>query len=51
VPLRAMMQGRRGLGVELNPGYFRDACAYLFAEDEKQATPSLFDAIELEAAE
>jgi DNA modification methylase len=46
VPVRALAAGRRGLGVELNGGYFLDAVAYLQAEERKQGMPSLFDAID-----
>lgn len=50
VPVRALAAGRQGLGVELNGGYFLDAVAYLQAEERKQGMPSLFDAIEPDAA-
>lgn len=43
VPLRAMRLGRRGRGVELNPGYFLDAVKYLQAEERNREMPSLFD--------
>ena len=43
VPLRAMRLGRRGRGVELNPGYFLDAVKYLQAEERHREMPSLFD--------
>lgn len=43
VPLRAVVAGRRGLGTELNPGYFDDGVAYLRAHDEKAYAPTLFD--------
>lgn len=43
VPLRAMRLGRRGRGVELNPGYFLDAVKYLEAEERHREMPSLFD--------
>ncbi|WP_234791729.1 DNA methyltransferase [Mycolicibacterium conceptionense] len=43
VPLRAMKLGRRGRGVELNPGYYFDAVKYLQAEERKQDMPTLFD--------
>lgn len=43
VLLRALLAGRRGLGVELNPFYFADAVRYLKEAEEKAATPSLFD--------
>ena len=47
VPLRAVKAGRRGLGVELSPRYWRDAVAYLEAEDRTAAIPVLFDAVAL----
>lgn len=50
VPLRAVKMGRRGLGSELNTGYFADAVTYLQAQDRKQATPSLFDFLAAEPA-
>lgn len=43
VPLRALKHGRRGLSVELNPGYWLDSVKYLEAEERAQAMPSLFD--------
>jgi len=45
VPLQALRMGRRGRGVELNPGYFLDSVKYLEAEERKGAMPTLFDAI------
>jgi hypothetical protein len=48
VPLRAVMLGRRGMGVELNPGYFEDGVRILRDADRERATPSLFDLIEAE---
>jgi DNA modification methylase len=44
VPLRAVQAGRQGLGVELSPRYWKDAKAYLDAEDQAAAIPALFDA-------
>ena len=49
VPYRAMKAGRKGVGIELNPGYFLDGCKYLEAAAREMAMPSLFDL--LEAAE
>ena len=46
VPLRAIELGRRGLGLELNPGYFADACHYLRGAEQKMGAPSLFDLLE-----
>uniref|UniRef100_A0AAU8GPR4 DNA methylase n=1 Tax=Mycobacterium phage Farewell TaxID=3158893 RepID=A0AAU8GPR4_9CAUD len=43
VPLRALKLGRRGRGVELNPGYYFDAVKYLQAEERRRDMPSLFD--------
>ena len=46
VPLRAVKLGRIGWGTELSPRYFGDAVTYLRAEDDKAATPSLFDLLD-----
>lgn len=43
VPLRTLRMGRRGRGVELNPGYFLDAVRYLQAAEMEVGAPSLFD--------
>lgn len=43
VPMRALRAGRRGHGVELNPGYFLDAVKYLQAEERRHDMPTLFD--------
>lgn len=48
VALEAMKLGRRGYSIELNPDYFRDAIAYLKAEDEKEDQPTLFDLLEVQ---
>lgn len=48
VPLQALRMGRRGSGVELNPGYFLDSVKYLEAEECKGAMPTLFDALDAE---
>jgi hypothetical protein len=42
VPYCALKLKRRGLGVELNPGYFRDGVAYLQAAEREMAVPTLF---------
>lgn len=47
-PLRALMKNRRGMMIELNADYFRDAVGYLHAEEEKIETPTLFDFFESE---
>lgn len=43
VPTLAVKHGRKGIGVELNPDYFRDGCAYLREADEQIASPTLLD--------
>lgn len=43
VPYRALLKGRRGMGVELNHRYFLDGCAYLKAAEQKMSMPTLFD--------
>lgn len=43
VPVRAVKMGRKGRGVELNPGYYLDAVKYLEAEERKAVMPTLFD--------
>ncbi|MGH3470684.1 MAG: DNA methyltransferase, partial [Nocardioidaceae bacterium] len=51
VPVRALHHGRRGLGVELNPGYFLDAVKYCEAVERERGMPTLFDALDGEFAE
>lgn len=46
VPYRAMLLGRRGAGVELDPKSFKDAVHYCREAEAERATPSLFDLIE-----
>lgn len=43
VPYCAVKQGRRGYGVELNPGYFLDGVAHCRSAEAARAVPSLFD--------
>lgn len=50
VPLRARKLGRTGRAAELNPTSYRDAVMYQQELDEKQATPSLFDLLDMEGA-
>jgi len=50
VPLRAMMKGRKGFGVELNPRYFDAQVNYLQEYELKSEMPTLFDLIEMEDA-
>ncbi|MEU8270160.1 DNA methyltransferase [Sphaerisporangium sp. NPDC049002] len=49
VPYCAVKLGRRGLGVELNSGYFRDGVAYVEAAAREASMPTLFDLIEASA--
>lgn len=42
VPMRAVRMGRKGVGFELNPRYFRDGVAYVEAAEREIAAPSLF---------
>lgn len=50
VPYRAILKGRKGVGIELNPAYFLDGAAYCKAAEQEMSMPSLFDFTELEAA-
>jgi DNA modification methylase len=45
VPYCALKLGRRGVGVELNPEYFRDGVAYVEAVAREASMPTLFDLI------
>ncbi len=49
VPFRALKLKRKGIGIELNKGYWLDGVKYVEAAAHDVATPSLFDF--LEAAE
>ena len=46
VPMTAVKMGRYGIGIELNPDYFRDGVGYLKAAEESIDTPTLFDLLE-----
>lgn len=48
VPYRALHLGRRGRGVELNPGYYLDALKYLHAADDERSMPTFFDLVDVE---
>lgn len=50
VPYRAVLLGRYGRGVELNPDYFRDGIHYLRGAEIEAKTPSLFDAMDFKEA-
>lgn len=43
VPMTAIKMGRFGVGIELNPDYFRDGVGYCKAEEDKIDAPTLFD--------
>lgn len=45
VPYCAVKMDRYGIGIELNPDYFRDGVAYLQTADEQKNAPTLFDFI------
>ena len=49
VPLRALKLKRKGYGVELAEGYFRDAVYYCAAAELEADSPTLFDLTEAEA--
>src|SRR5206468_7335819 len=48
VPYRALLMGRKGIGVELSPGYWADGVAYCMEAERKRAIPTLFDLLEIE---
>lgn len=43
VPYMAVKMGRDGVGIELNPEYFRDGVGYLQQADAQRDAPTLFD--------
>lgn len=43
VPARAVLKGRRGYGVELNPAYWSDGVGYCKAAQQEVRMPTLFD--------
>jgi len=43
VPYRAILKGRYGIGIELNPAYFLDGVSYCKAAESQINTPTLFD--------
>lgn len=49
VPLRAIKFKRRGVGIELNTGFWRDGVHYLQAAEKEMSIPTLFDMDELHA--
>ena len=50
MPYRAILKGRTGGGSELNAAYFMDQVHYLKSAEREFSMPSLFDALETEAA-
>lgn len=50
VAVRAMILGRRGYTVELNPSSWRDGVNYCAMTERKVSAPTLFDLAELDAA-
>jgi hypothetical protein len=46
VPYCALKHKRRGLGVELNPDYWRDGVLHCEAAEREASVPSLFDLVE-----
>ncbi|MDR2919707.1 MAG: site-specific DNA-methyltransferase [Tannerella sp.] len=46
VPYRAILKGRKGIGIELNPAYFLDGVSYCKAAENNVEIPSLFDLVE-----
>lgn len=50
VPYCALKMGRSGIGIELNPIYWRDGVAHVKGVADDMATPTLFDLLEAEAA-
>lgn len=53
VPVVALRMGRKGIGTELNAGYWSDGVAYLKAEEMRLSAPTLFDmeGIEMEGTD
>lgn len=48
VPFCAINHKRRGLGVELNPDYWRDGVYHCSEAEKKAAVPTMFDLLEIE---
>jgi DNA modification methylase len=48
VPFRAIILGRKGIGVELNPDSFRDGLFYLKKQEIDMTMPTLFNTIDSE---
>lgn len=50
VPFRAIMSGRKGIGIELNPESFTDGLFYLKKHEIDSTMPTLFNFMEMECA-
>ena len=50
VPMRAVLLGRKGHGVELATNYFLDGVMYAEEAERKLSVPTLFDLLEVEGA-
>jgi len=50
VPYIAILEGRYGIGFELNPGYFLDGASYCKSAEMKVGMPTLFDTLETKIA-
>ena len=46
VPYRAILLGRKAIGIELSHPYFVDGAAYCKAAEQQMSMPSLFDFVE-----
>lgn len=51
VPYCAINLGRRGIGIELNPGYWADGVKHCEAAERQRRVPSLFDLMQIEGAD
>ena len=51
VPFRAVKLRRKGIGVELNKGYWLDGCKYVEAAQREVGTPSLFDFLDADQSQ
>lgn len=45
VPMRAVLAGRYGVGVELSPEYFEESVRYVEAAAQQRGIPTLFEAV------
>ena len=50
VPYCAVKLGRKGIGIELDPMYFLDACHHVGAASEGRTAPTLFELLDVEAS-